>query len=243
MSVSGVASGEHTFAERALGPLESLGLDDTAPLILTKRISTKTRAGAALTVPAGDDFGELIEIRATSAKTGNYKGLFMQIDTSVASDQVTGMEVSARRTGAVAVTDILGALIAAYTGNAFNTGNITRLYGASIEAQVDDTYTGTITEIAALRAKLQSEDGATVTKSYGILVENEYVTGTKKVDAALAVKATNITTDSFDALINSTLARTTVHDTDQVTLFKFLNSAGTIVTCSYGISAAGFVFA
>ena len=51
----------------------------------------------------------------------------------------------------------------------------------------------------------------------------------KRVHACTPRFATNITTDSFNAIIDSTGARTTVANTDQVLLWKFLNDAGTAI--------------
>jgi len=206
------------------------------------RISTMTESGAAVSIPSTYGFGEAIELRYSSALSNTQiQGIFLQVDTSVANTStVRGVEIAARRSAAVAVGTLMGGNIVAYTGNGVNTGNITTMYGLSCEAQIDDTYTGTIAEFAGLRVKLQTEDGATVTASYGIIIDNEYVTGGKTLTAMIRMQATSGT--GADCLIDASGVQTTVSDTDKVLLFKFKRSDGTTVFCRYDTSDNALAF-
>src|SRR3990167_11394116 len=63
------------------------------------RISTRTRTGAAITIPDAYSFGEMIELRYTFAETGNSQrqGIFMDVRPSAANTStVRGMEVTAQ---------------------------------------------------------------------------------------------------------------------------------------------------
>lgn len=238
------------------GGTSAFKLGSTQNIILTgKRISTSTLNGAALSIPSTHSFGEGIELRYSSALSNTqFQGLFMQVDTSVANTStIRGAEIAARRSAAVNVGTITGASLTAYTGNGVNTGTITDLIGVNAEAQVDDTFTGTVTIQRAGRFKLQTEDGATMGAAaftggvvvgglFGITIENEFVTGGKKADAAIGVATTSLGT-GFDCLINSCGTLTTVSDTDKVLLFKFLNAAGTVTFCRYDTSDNALVFA
>lgn len=215
------------------------------------RIATTTEAGSAVSIPSDHAYGEAFELRYSSAFTASqFQGLFVHIDTSVANTStIRGAEFSAKRSAAVAVGTLEGLNAAAYA-RTDGTGNITNMYGSSGEVQVDSGYTGTISLLAGLRAKVQTEDGSTISAinagltngGFGVLVENEYVTGGKTLDAVIGVKSTSAG-NGFAALIDSRGTLTTVHDTDQVTLFKFLNDQSAVVTCSYDRSANDLVFA
>jgi hypothetical protein len=197
------------------------------PMALKNRISTNTLAGSAISVPSDYSFGEGVELRYSSAFTASqFQGIFCQVDTSVANTStIRGGEFVGRRAGgaAVAVGSIMGLQIAGYTASGA-TGNITNLFGASIEAQTDAAYTGTITLFAGARVKLQAEDGATYTKSYGVVVEHEAVTGAKLVDAAFGAKSA--ATAAYKAVIDSREATLEAINTNQVRLFAFKDAAG-----------------
>lgn len=212
------------------------------PMVLRNRISTKTVAGSAESVPATYAYGEAIELRYSSALVDTqFQGLFLQVDTSVANTStIRGAEIVGRRAGgaAVAVGTLVGVHSAAYTASGA-TGNITNLFGINAEAQVDAAYTGTIALLCGARIKIQIEDGATYTKSYGVLVEHEEVTGAKVMDAAFAAKSA--AGGKFTALIDCTEATLAVSDTDKVTLIKFKDSAGTTKSLTYDVSAGALV--
>jgi hypothetical protein len=204
------------------------------PMVLRNRISTKTLAGAAESVPASYAFGEAIELRYSSALVDTqFQGLFLQVDTSVAnSSTIRAAEFTGRRASgaAVAVGLIMGVQSVAYTASGA-TGNIGNLFGFSAEAQVDAAYTGTIALFAGARVKLQVEDGATYTRSYGVLVEHEAVTGGKVVDAAFGAKSA--AGAAFTALIDAVDATLAATDGDKVTLIKFKDSAGATKSLVY----------
>src|SRR3990167_10393237 len=114
----------------------------------TGRISTSTRPGAALTFPDNYSFGEAIELRYTFAESGNSsrRGIFMEVRSGVAnSATISGMEVTARQSAAVAIGTLEGvngrANIASTT-----TGNISAAFGVTGEININSSaYTGTIT--------------------------------------------------------------------------------------------------
>ena len=219
------------------------------------RLSTGTRAGAALAVPDAYSFGEMIELRYTFEETGNSQrqGLFMDVRTSAAnSSTVRGMEVTAQSTGDISVGVLQGAKFAAIPRG--ESGTITHSIGVGAECSLNDAdWAGTITAQTGVYVKVSNDNGGTYTAldlgagalkgNIGVLVHNEYINGTVKMDAALAVKATNITSDSFNAVIDSTGARTTVSDTDKVLLWKFLRSDGTAVFMRYDTSDNALAFA
>lgn len=221
----------------------------------TGRISTGSRAGAALTIPDAYDFGEMIELRYTFAETGNSQrqGIFMDVRASAAnSSTVRGIEVTVQSVGNINIGTLQGAKFAAIPRG--TSGTITAMYGLAGEVTMNDSsWAGTVTQQAGVYVKVSNEDGGTYTTldlstgnmagNIGVLVHNEYITGTVKMDAALAVKATNTTTDSFNAIIDSTGARTTVSDTDKVLLWKFLRSDGTVVFMRYDTSDNALAFA
>src|SRR3990167_2948497 len=219
------------------------------------RIATRTRAGAAIAVPDAYSFGEMWELRFTFAETGNSQrqGIFMDVRTSVAnSSTIRGMEVSAQSEGNINVGGLTGAVFKAIPRGA--SGTMTTLYGVQGEVTFNDSaWAGTVTQQAGAYVKVSNEDGGTYTAldlstgnmkgNIGVLVHNEYITGTVKMDAALAVKATNTTSDSFNAVIDSTGARTTQSDTDKVLLWKFLADNGTVTFMRYDRSDNALVFA
>lgn len=221
----------------------------------TGRISTSTRAGAALTIPDGYSFGEMIELRYTFEETGNstVRGLFMEVRHGVAnSATVSGMEVTARQSAAVSIGTLEGINGRANIAST-STGNITAAFGVTGEININSAnYTGTITLQAGLRAKVQVEDGSTLTAgtpassqgSYGIFVSQEGISGpVLLMDAVIGATATNQSTASFNSILNTTGVLTTVSDTDQTLLWKFLNSSGTTIFMRYDQSAGGLVFA
>jgi hypothetical protein len=206
------------------------------------RISTSTVAGAAISIAADYTYGEGVELRYSSAKTASaFNGVYCHVDTSAANTSgIRAAEFCAKRSAAVAVGGLEGINGAAYA-RVDGTGTIGYMYGATGEVQMDDGYTGTITLLAGLRAKVATEDGATITKGYGVYIENEAVTGIKTLDAGIYLTATSTAT-GFGCLIDSTGTLTTVSD-DKVLLFKFLRSDGTAVLCRYDTSGNALEFA
>ena len=219
------------------------------------RIATRTRAGSAITVPDAYSFGEMWELRFTFAETGNSQrqGIFMDVRTSAAnSSTVRGMEVTAQSEGNINVGTLQGAKFASIPRG--TSGTITASIGAASECTVNSSsWAGTITAQVGHYVKVSNDNGGTYTAldfagasfkgNVGVLVHNEYIDGTVKMDAAFAVKATNTSSDSFNCLIDATGARTTVSDTDKVLLFKFLADDSSVVFCRYDRSDNVFVLA
>ena len=116
----------------------------------------------------------------------------------------------------------------------------------------DSAWAGTITAQVGVYSKVSNDNGGTYTAldfdgdfkgNVNFLAQNEYINGTVKMDAALALKATNTTSDSYNCLIDATGARTTVSDTDKLLLFKFLADNGTVTYCRYDRSDNALAFA
>ena len=202
-----------------------LGVNDTG------RLSTSTRAGAAIAFPAAYGFGEALELRYSSAKSNsNFNGIYLRVDTSVANTVgVAGIDVDARRSVAdIAVGTIKALSGIAYTGNlGADSGNITNLFGVNAEASVDGSYTGTIALLAGLRVKVTTEDGMTLTKGYGVFIETDAATGGKTLTAALGVKSNSGV--AYTALIDATDAVLVETDTGTVVrLITFTGANGTV---------------
>jgi len=222
-------------------------------IIINERVSTKTAAGSAVSIPATYHFGEAWELRYTSALVDTqFQGIFLDARTSVANTStIRGMEVTAQSEGNINVGALTGIRAAAIPRGA--SGTITASYGVVAECTLNDaTWAGTITAQAGVYVKVSNDNGGTYTAldmdgahegNVGVLIHNEYINGTVKMDAAIALKATNTSTDSFNCLIDATGARTTVSDTDKVLLFKFLRSDSTPVFCRYDTSDNVLVFA
>ena len=196
-------------------------------LILSDRISTVTANGSAISVPSTFTWGELMEIRATSALSNTqFQGMFMEIRTSVANTStIRGIEVHAAQEGAVAVGVLEGGSFQAITRSS-TTGNITNMFGVTGEVTHNDSaYTGTVTAAAAVRGKLSVEDGATYTYASIIRAEISAITGGKTIDAAISVHADSSATVNY--LIDTSNIESTNYSANRVVLWKFKDSAGT----------------
>lgn len=212
-------------------------LDDA--ILFNSRVATRTQAGANLTIPAEYGYGEVQELRyASSISNAQIQAYFVQVQQDVAnSSTVRAAEFVARQGTAVAIGELVGLHAQA---QARSSGNLTFAAGIHAQLSVFSGYTGTVTKGAAVRAKVQSE--GTMTEVYGVLIENEYVTGGVTLAAAIGVEATNQSTTSFTAIIDSRDARTAVHDTDRVTLWIFKNDVGANIRMSYDTSGNALVF-
>jgi hypothetical protein len=195
-------------------------------------------AGAAVLVPAANAYGEAIELRFSSALTASqFQGIFLQVDTSVANTStIRAAEFVGRQGTAVNVGTVEGIHAQAQIRSS---GSVTNAYGVDGQISVFSGYSGTLTNAAALRAKFQTE--GTITNGYGILIENEAVTGGTKLDAAIRVNSTGAG-QLFDMIWDSTGTLTTVSG-DNVLLFKFLADNGTVTFCRYDRSDNALVFA
>jgi len=193
------------------------------------RISTKTQAGSAVVIPVGYPYGEGVELRYTCAFTASqFQGLFIQVAAASGvanTSTIRGAELSARSASGQAA------------GFKRGTGTVTSAYGVTGEVQMDDVA-GTITTLAALRGKIQSGSSMTLTNGYGILIENEFISGAKTLDAVLRAQATGGGAGfemGFD-ISGTTLATV---DTNKVTLIKFKDQAG--VTKELRVDTSGTV--
>lgn len=195
----------------------------------TGRMSTSTRAGAAITFPDAYGFGEAWELRWTYAETGNSQrqGIFMEVRSDVAnSSTIRGVEIRARQGAAVAIGGLEGGHFEAMIASS-STGDVTTAIGLTAQVSMDDTYTGTVTTLYGLRAKVQTEDGATaITTGYGVYIENEAVTGIKMLTAAIGIASTSEGI-GFGSLIDSRGTGLEVINTNQVRLMAFRDAAGT----------------
>src|SRR3990167_8245728 len=175
-----------------------LGVNDTG------RISTGTRAGSAITFPDAYSFGEAIELRYTFAETGNNsrQGLFMEVRQNAAnSATVRGMEITASQCGAVDIGTLEGANIRAIPRSSAG-GDITALFGVTGEVTFNSAdYSGTVTDVAAVRGKLSLEVGGTYTNSEIMKLELEPVSGYVTVGSivrAMASVATSLVCTYLD---------------------------------------------
>lgn len=211
-----------TYLERDGADTEALVLKDVY------RISTESRNGSAVSIPAAHGFGEAIELRYTSARSNSqFQGLFMEVRTSVAnSSTIRGAEIKAAQEGAVAVGTIEG-LSARADARSATTGNITNLYGVTAEiGSNSDAYTGTVTSAAAFRGKLQLEDGATYTTAYVFRAEAEAISGADTITAI--VGSGTFTSVTPDSLIDFSSVESANYDSNtKVVLMKFKGANGT----------------
>lgn len=200
------------------------GLGDTD----SGRISTRTRAGAAITVPDAYSFGEMWELRFTFAETGNSQrqGIFMDVRTSAAnSSTVRGMEVSAQSEGNINVGVLSGGTFKAIPRG--TSGTITNLFGVEGEITYNDSsWAGTTTLGAAIRGKVSLDNGATNTAIYGVYVDGDPLGGGVTATAAFALKShASITWKYAIDVLGSTLEET--NSGKNVTLIRFTGANGT----------------
>lgn len=196
-------------------------------LILNSRIVTGTKiAGSAVTIVSTYAYGEAWELRWTSELSNTqFQGIFLEVRTSVANTStIRGVEFAATSQGAIAVGTLEGANIRA-TVRSTTTGNITNMFGITGEANFNSSaYTGTVTQIAAVRGKVSLEDGATYTDSSVFLANAEGITGADVIGSILRGNINaNITAD---AIIDMTGVNLTLVDTDKVNLIKFKDTGG-----------------
>ncbi len=210
-----------------------------SPRSFVTSVKSGKEAGAAVVIPSTYGYGESIELRYSSSLSNTqYQGLFMQVDTSVANTStIRAAEFVGRQGTAVAVGTVEGIHAQAQVRSS---GNVTNAYGVDGQISMFSGYSGTLANAAALRAKFQTE--GTITNGYGILIENEAVTGGVKLDAAVRVNSTGAG-QLFDAILDTSGTLTTVSDTDKVLLWKFLRSDGTAVYMRYDTSDNALAFA
>ena len=236
----------------ALAGIPALGIgtgdpDKRYPLVFgtgacdSGRISTSTRAGAALTFPDAYSFGEAWELRWTFAESGNSsrQGVFLEVRQNAANTAtIRGAEIAAAQCGAVGITTLEGANVRA-TARSTSTGNITNMYGITGEANFNSTcYTGTVSEMAAVRGKVTMLNGATLNNASVFLAEAEPSAGADTMNSIMrSCTHVNITFTTALDFSGSTLATLAC---SRVGLMKFKNSAGsckTLVANACGVLA------
>ena len=222
---------------RAEDQVSSQLISGQAPYIFDEngRISTRSHAGASITIPDSYSFGEMWEMRWTFAETGNSQrqGVYVQVRSDVAnSSTVRAMELEVRQGAAVAIGD-LTALRSSVNIASTTTGTITTARGAEVGIGFNSSaYTGTITNFYGLHIRNQIEDGATITTGYGLYIETEAVsgapTGTARLDAVIGV-GTNPAdgVGYFRYLIDAGGIELTNGSGNEVVLFKFVGANGT----------------
>lgn len=204
----------------------------------TGRMSTSSRAGAALTIPDAYGFGEMWELRFTFAETGNSQrqGIFMDVRTSAAnSSTVRGMEVTAQSEGDINVGTLSGGTFKAIPRG--TSGTITNLFGLEAEITFNSSsFAGTVTLGAAIRGKVSLEDGATNTAIYGVYIDGEPITGAVTATAIFGSDtAANFTWKSALDVRGSLLETI---NTNQVRLMCFTDAAGTAKMLVYDPDSA-----
>lgn len=192
------------------------------------RIATRTRAGAAITVPDAYSFGEMIELRYTFAEAGNAQrqGIFMDVRTSAAnSSTVRGMEVTAQSEGNINVGTLSGGTFKAIPRG--ESGTITNLFGLEAEISYNDTdWAGTTTLGAAYRGKVSLDNGGTNTAIYGVYIDGEPIEGGVTATAAFALKTSaGLTWKYAIDVLGSVLEET--NSGKNVTLIRFTGANGT----------------
>ena len=213
-------------------------------IIINERVSTKTAAGSAVSIPATYHFGEAIELRYTSALVDTqFQGIFLEVRSAIAnSSTIRGMEIAAAQAAAVAIGVLEGANIRATVRSA-TTGDITSMYGVTGEANHNSAaYTGTITEIAAVRGKVSMEDGAIYTKSSVFLADVEPVSGADVIGSYFRAKShANISATAAIDVADAVLVET--DSGKEVTLIRFTGANGTVYRVVHDAPDAATVLA
>jgi hypothetical protein len=208
-----------------------LGVNDTG------RISTSSRAGAAITFPDDYSFGEAWELRFTFAETGNSQrqGIFVDVRSGAAnSSTLRGMEMGAQQGDAHAVGTIEGANIFAGTRGA--SGNITNLFGLTAELKHNTAYAGTITAAAALRAKFTFDNSATYTLGSVLRLELEALASGGAINSL--IYGVNAGGATVNYLLDTSGLESTNYSANRVVLWKFKDSGGTNRFLVYDADAA-----
>lgn len=202
------------------------------------RLSSSTKDGAAVAYASTYGYGEAIELRMTSAFTASqFQGLYMQVAAASGvanTSTIGGAEIDARNASAQNVGTLRGVHATVTVKGA---ATITGAYALSANLSMDSDVACTITEGAAVRAKVQVEDAATLTAMYGVLVDHEAVTGGKAITAAFGAKSG--AGEAFTSLIDASGA--TLVETESgtdVVLIKFKGANGTTYYVVHDTDAA-----
>lgn len=221
-----------TSWQNALDANDILRFYPTGEIVLggaSARLATGSKSGSAQAVPAAYSYGEAIELRYTSSKSNTqFQGLYLEVRTAVANTStIRGAEIKAAQEGAVAVGTLEGLSARADTRST-STGNVTNMFGLSGETgHNSDAYTGTVTAAAAVRGKMQVEDGTTYTYASIFRADLEAISGAKAIDAVLGVGT--VAGATVNSLIDTSALESTNYGTSkQVVLMKFKGANGTV---------------
>lgn len=221
--------------------IESLELDGNGALVpnILKgpvRHVTETLKGSTSAFPSTYEYGEVWELRYSNAFTASqFQGIFLRVSNTVANTSETrGCEFDARNASGLNSGGLTGVYGSASIKGA---GTITSAYGISGNVSVDSDQAPTITEMAAVRGKVQVEDAATYTAGYCMLAEHEAVTGGKAILAAYGAKSGGAA--AFTSLIDATNAQLVETDSGtRVVLIKFQGANGTTYYMVHDTDAA-----
>jgi hypothetical protein len=190
----------------------------------------------------------------TNALTGTLIGVRGNAVCHVASVDGTAQGVFGRAANGKATTDTDGvnldtaigvaALVAGVGLAAAGPAILEKAYGLYSQLDIDAANL-TVSDARGLYINVQSGNASANTLSLCNLAYLEYesVVGTAPaINSAIRIAMVGGCTPA-SCLIDATGFQTVTHDTDQVTLFKFLNASGVVITCSYDTDTPGFVFA
>lgn len=191
----------------------------------------------------------------STALTGTLRGVHGNAVALVASADGTAEGVLGRAANAASATDVTGCNLDTARGGSFlvvgaglsTAGPAVLEHAHAIYGQLDiDAANLTVSDARGLYINVQSGNASanTLTACDLAYLEYESVVGTAPaINSAIKIAGVGGYT-AATTLIDASTFKTAIHDTDQVTLFKFLNAAGAVVTCSYDSSESGsFVFA
>lgn len=208
---------------------ENLSLGTNTALLLngTGRIATVSQAGAsaniAIAPASGISYGEAIELRYLVDYTASqFQGMLVRVQAASGvanTSTLRGAEYDARN----ASNQNAGVLTGMYgSATVKGTGTVTHAYGLDGNVALDADAAATVTNLAAVRGKVQVEDAATITSGYCFLAEHENVTGNKTIAAAYGAKSGS--GEAFTALIDATGA--TLAETDTGTVVRLISFKG-----------------
>lgn len=188
----------------------------------------------------------------TTAVTGTARGIRGNASTLIASASGTfnGGDFRASNGTSTTSTDGVNAGtlngVSALVAGVGQSGPAVISAARGVYAQLDiDAANLTITDARGLYVNVQSGNASnnTLTACNLAYLEYESVTGTAPaINSALKIATVGGATGAT-CLIDASTFNLAVHDTDQVSLMKFKNAAGTVVTMSYDVSGGNLVFA
>ena len=203
------------------------------------RIATDREKGAVVTYPSTHPYGEAFELRYDWKHASNqFQALYVQVRAAAGAANtgtLRGAEFNVRNESAQNAGTLMGLSAAAEIRGAATVTAIYGLNGEVAAAQAD--VSGVATLLAAVRAKVQSEDAGTITEGYLFLGENEAVTGGKRLTAIIGAKSTG----AFAAArygIDTSGFGLTLGSGNEVVLWKFRGHNGTTYYVVHDTDAA-----